>query len=296
MGLHSFDPIIAAKVGVNAAVIYQNVVFWAEKNKANGRHIKDGYVWTYNSRRAFSELFQYLSESQIKTALTKLIDAEFLVKGDYNKASYDRTNWYAPTVSAEWLQSAIGQKSPMERTEIANGLDKNRQPIPDSKPDDKPDIEDTGVSSVSNNAREIRDVLEKWAGPEAVQSFILYRRKQKGKALTLTAAKRQASQLQRIFNEGGDTDDALGMAEERGWQSVQADWYFKAKGQQHDNRTHKPAATSNGPENRADPALEQIARLAGLGQASGDAGGGAGSDGQENGPLWMGAGQRLNGS
>lgn len=46
----------------------------------------------------------------------------------------------------------------------------------------------------------------------------------------------------------------------------------------------------NGPENRIDPALEQIARLSGIGQAPRDGGGGAGSHGQENGPLRLGQG------
>lgn len=139
MSLHSFDPGVAAKVGVNAAVIYQNLVFWAEKNKANQRHIKDGYVWTYNSRRAFSELFPYLSESQVKTAIAKLLDSGLVVKGEYNNAMYDRTNWYSPSVTADWVNSAIGQKSPMDWLKMANGLVKNDQPIPDSKPYTKPD-------------------------------------------------------------------------------------------------------------------------------------------------------------
>lgn len=139
MSLHSFDPNIAAKVGVNAAVIYQNLVFWAEKNKANQRHIKDGYVWTYNSRRAFSELFPYLSESQVKTAIKKLVDMGLVVKGEYNNAMYDRTNWYSPAITADWVSSAIGQKPPMDWTDISNGLDENDQPIPDSKPYTKPD-------------------------------------------------------------------------------------------------------------------------------------------------------------
>lgn len=125
--------------------------------------------------------------------------------------------------------------------------------------------------SVSNNAREIADILCQWASPDAVSSFIAYRRKQKGKALTVTAAKRQAKQLERIFQAQGDTDDALGMAEERGWQSVQADWYFKAKEKENGNR-HNYGQSTQMQQNRRDPALEQIARLTGVGQASGNGG------------------------
>jgi hypothetical protein len=89
--------------------------------------------------------------------------------------------------------------------------------------------------SVSDTTRDVFDVLCKWASPDAVSSFIAYRRKQKGKALSLTAAKRLSGHLEKIFQEGGDTDDALGMAEEKGWQSVEPSWYFKAKEQQNGN-------------------------------------------------------------
>ena len=117
-------------------------------------------------------------------------------------------------------------------------------------------------------ARDIRAILCQSASDAAVTSFIAYRRKSKGKALTVTAATRLAKQLDEIFANGGDADDALGMAEERGWLTVQPDWYFKAKGQTHD-RNHHNAGTTQGRANRADPALEQIARLAGIGTTPG---------------------------
>jgi hypothetical protein len=139
--MHTFDPEIAKQVGLNAAVIYQNIVWWTQKNAANDKHCRDGLVWTYNSRRAFSRLFPYLTDSQIKTALEKLVHSGLLVKGDYNQANYDRTNWYSPAISGQWVQSAIGEKSPMDEAKIANGLVKNRQPIPDSKPVDKPVVD-----------------------------------------------------------------------------------------------------------------------------------------------------------
>ena len=83
--------------------------------------------------------------------------------------------------------------------------------------------------SVSNSASEIVAVLGSWASEDSVDSFIAYRKKSKSKGLTLTAAKRLAASLQEIFNAGGDTDDALGLAEERGWQTITADWYFQSQ-------------------------------------------------------------------
>lgn len=66
-------------------------------------------------------------------------------------------------------------------------------------------------------------------------------------------------------------------------------------GDGYDNRTGTPKF-SDRRENRTDPALEQIARLAGLGEAPRDAGGGAGGYGEENGPLRLGAGSRFGGA
>jgi hypothetical protein len=109
-----------------------------------------------------------------------------------------------------------------------------------------------------SKTREAAALLEAWAGPEAVASFIAYRRKSKGKALTLTASKRLAENLKAIFQAGGNPDDALGMAEERGWLTIEPDWYFNAKGKHHGNR-------HSAPDN---PTLRAIARAAGAFEAS----------------------------
>lgn len=95
MSRHSFDPQIAARVGLNAAVIYQNLFFWIEKNEANGHNFKEGRYWTYNSIAAFAKLFPYFTEKQIRTAIDKLLDDGLVLKGNYSDDRYDRTAWYA---------------------------------------------------------------------------------------------------------------------------------------------------------------------------------------------------------
>jgi hypothetical protein len=134
MALHSFDPEIAKAVGVNAATIYQNILYWIEKNEANEKHCYDGQYWTYNSIRAFGEQFPYLSEKQIKTALNKLFEQGLIVKGNYNKIGLDKTNWYGLPQKGQ----SIGPQGPMDRAKRANGSAPEGQPIPDSKPNIKP--------------------------------------------------------------------------------------------------------------------------------------------------------------
>jgi len=106
MSRHSFDPDIAAQVGLNAAVIYQNVLWWCEKNAANGDNIHDGKAWTYNSVAAFAVLFPYLTAKQIRTALDSLIEKGLVMVGNYNKDARDRTRWYAITRQLDLPQRA----------------------------------------------------------------------------------------------------------------------------------------------------------------------------------------------
>lgn len=128
--IHSFDIEIAEAYGVNAAIILNNMYFWVEKNRANETNFHDGRYWTYNSVKAFSKLFPYLTPRAISTALKKLIDGGLVITGNYNKSSYDRTLWYAITEKGY----SILQKSKMEETKVENGNAGNGQPIPDIKP------------------------------------------------------------------------------------------------------------------------------------------------------------------
>ncbi len=105
----------------------------------------------------------------------------------------------------------------------------------------------------NSEGQKISDALTRFAGLDAVSSFVAYRRKIK-KPLTVTAAKRLAEQLRQIEARGGDASDALGLAEERGWQSVKADWYFNEKGQGNDQRSRSSFQASN-----TDPTTDAIA-------------------------------------
>ena len=66
---HSFDTEIANAYGISAAIIFNHLVFWIQKNEANNEHYHDGTYWTYNSRKAYKMLFPYMGERQIKSAV-----------------------------------------------------------------------------------------------------------------------------------------------------------------------------------------------------------------------------------
>lgn len=124
---HSFNIHIATRYGVHAAVLLNNLEHWIAKNRANGKHYYDGNYWTYNSRRAFAELFPYMNARQIDYALKKLIDDGVIITGNFNQIAYDRTLWYAITKKGY----CILQNCEMENTKLQNGNNEIVQPIPD---------------------------------------------------------------------------------------------------------------------------------------------------------------------
>lgn len=91
---HYFDTEIAKTCGINAAVVFENIKFWIEHNRKTGRNEKDGKHWMYQTQAELSEQFDYLSVKQVRTALAKLEEAGYIIKGNYNRHKYDRTTWY----------------------------------------------------------------------------------------------------------------------------------------------------------------------------------------------------------
>ena len=130
---HSFNIELAKKYGILEAILLKNIWFWIEKNKANEKNFYDGTYWTYNSTRAFNELFPYASESSIKRALKSLQEKGLIKTGNYNKSSYDRTLWYAFTDLGE----SIVSNRQMEVNKSSNGSEQNGLTIPDINTDSK---------------------------------------------------------------------------------------------------------------------------------------------------------------
>lgn len=124
---HHFSVSVAVEVGVNAAVVLENIAFWVRANRKAGRHKHDGKHWTYGSTRHFAELFDYLSEKQVRGALDKLITCGYVETGNFNRSAYDRTRWFTLTEKGE----RATQERQSEKPTKAKGATGNGRPIPD---------------------------------------------------------------------------------------------------------------------------------------------------------------------
>jgi len=116
--IHSFNKTIAKKCGILSAVIYNHIEFWIQKNEADEKHFYDGKYWTYFTLNGIQKIFDYVTVKQIRLAIDKLIKADLIETGNYNKTPYDRTLWYS-------------LKTKIDLPKKENGILQKGTPIPD---------------------------------------------------------------------------------------------------------------------------------------------------------------------
>ena len=107
---HSFSTLVAKQCGVNAAIVLRHLDFWIEKNRANKENFRDGRYWTYSSMNGFCDILDYLSPKQIRTAIEKLEQEGYIIRGNYNSSGYDRKTWYA-IIEAGYAAFGVGGES-----------------------------------------------------------------------------------------------------------------------------------------------------------------------------------------
>lgn len=99
-------PELAKKIGLNEAIILQQVHYWVVLNSKKERNYRDDYYWTYNTFKEWQLQFPFWSVRTIKTIVSNLERLGLLIPANYNKLRQDRTKWYRVDYDACTLQSA----------------------------------------------------------------------------------------------------------------------------------------------------------------------------------------------
>ena len=84
-------PSLAEKVGLNEAIILQQVHFWISKRK----HFIDGKYWVYNTYDGWASQFPFWSRSTIIRIFKRLEDDGLIITGNFNRMKIDQTKWYS---------------------------------------------------------------------------------------------------------------------------------------------------------------------------------------------------------
>jgi hypothetical protein len=253
--MHSFDIEHAQLYGMPEAVLITNFQHWITKNRANGTHFHDGRTWTYNSVKAFSELFPYLSIKQIRRALAHLIEKSVLIAGNYNKTPTNHTLWYAFVDEARFL----GGKTELPKRANRIAPEGESCFAQEGKSTNRTDI-NTGSKHTDSGAAASKysalSYLQEIGVDPQIASDWLQVRKGKKAAATKTAID---GVLREIERAGMTPDAGLRICCERGWAGFKGEWVTPTRQQQ-------PQAAANsqlGPAGQATAAASAnlIARI-----------------------------------
>lgn len=87
---------LAEGLGVNEAIVLQQIHAWLVSNEKRGVNYKNGRYWTFNSLKKWHENhFSFWSESTLKRVFTSLENKGILIVGNFNRSKLDRTKWYS---------------------------------------------------------------------------------------------------------------------------------------------------------------------------------------------------------
>lgn len=111
------NPIVVSKklaklIGLNEAIVLQQVHYWLEINRKAHKNFHEGRYWTYNSIRAWQESnFEFWSVETVKRTFAKLEKRGLLISGNFNKHRLDKTKCYSINEEAlEKLKNPVGAK------------------------------------------------------------------------------------------------------------------------------------------------------------------------------------------
>lgn len=170
MSMYLFDeqPILANKalareLGLNEALVLQQINYWIEINKKSGNNYHDGKYWTYNSIRAWQEKdFDYLSVDTVKRTFSKLEKAGYLLVGNYNKDPRDKTKWYTINDNKlEELYLELNQRKQEKEREILEQVSKSAIPnaLGQNQPVHYGDLHEPLPEITTNNSSKITSYI-----------------------------------------------------------------------------------------------------------------------------------------
>lgn len=121
-------PELACLIGLNEAIVLQQVHYWVKINAKGRRNFRDGHFWAFNSYSDWQKQFPWWSERTVQRIFSKLEKEGLLISGNYNRFKMDRTKWYRIDYEVLKRYTATCQIDEMEDSTLT-------QPIPETKPE-----------------------------------------------------------------------------------------------------------------------------------------------------------------
>ncbi|QNK89067.1 hypothetical protein H7992_04905 [Sporosarcina sp. resist] len=151
-------PKLAQIIGLNEAIVLQQINYWVEINQKANKNFHDDFYWVYGSLDYWETQFIFWSRNTIKRTITSLEKKKLVIVGNYNRLKFDRTKWYRidyevlkdlenqplaqnGPIEENNVNNALAQNEPMDKTKMSQSLYQN-EPISlaQIEPMDKPNL------------------------------------------------------------------------------------------------------------------------------------------------------------
>lgn len=229
---HMMDVEMAKLIGTDPSLFLENIAFWIKHNYSNDINFHEERYWTFNTQEALVDFFPYWSRDQIKRIIKKCHDAGLLIKGNFNKLSYDRTTWFSLSDEAHAHYGLkLGRNSLRHQAKSSNDMGDIAQPIPDINTDINTDIKDKRKAQPKKQVASLAEpiILPLWLNQECWNQFVQFRMKSsKGTGFSEYAKKLIINELTKIREMGQDPVEVINQSIRNNWKDV---YPLKDKGQ-----------------------------------------------------------------
>lgn len=156
-------PSLAVKIGLNEAIILQQIHYWLLRSN----NVRDGYKWVYNSYSEWNKQFPFFSRNTMIRAFNSLEKQGLLITANYNKAGFDKTKWYRidyeKLVGKRSTQNGYTSNPKWADRDTQNGqTNTNRLPETTSENNNKHSASHSNAPSVSQLENEFEELWSKY--------------------------------------------------------------------------------------------------------------------------------------
>ena len=150
-------PKLAAEIGLNEAIVLQQMHYWLKKSN----HNYDGRRWIYNSYKEWEQHFPFWSNATIRRTISSLEKQELLFIGNYNKAGFDNTKWYSiDYFKLEGVSKRVAQNEQTSCSKRANAVVQNEQTNTRDYTEITTETTNNNILSPSSTAYPYKDVID----------------------------------------------------------------------------------------------------------------------------------------
>lgn len=216
---HTFNILLAEKAGINAAVIYQHLSYWIDRNLAEQRVDEDGRAWVSCTVNGLNKTFPYLTERQISIAITRLTELGFLKKSYKSKNKFHRELSYSfgeNRIITEFTSASNGYNTDVESdfTSASNEISRQRKMLL------------MNSNNKSNNKSIYRHRLKSLCVPDyLIDDFMLVRKKKKA----VDSETAWNGFVREVDKAGLTIQQAVTICIERDWKGFKAEWIANDK-------------------------------------------------------------------